>query len=257
MSGYGTTTRSTTGRAYGLAVDPSRVERKVGGITIDWSTVRPIGTNEIQSVTITGTPSGGNFVLSFGGQNTGTIAHNATAADVEVALEALSTIGNGNVRVSGTNPNLVVEFIEDLRGTNVALLVLQTNSLSGGSSPSVAIATTQVGVPEADLTLADGTIVKGGDKYIEAGTVMVKITASGKYGPYSATASDGRQTVDATRRGEVWLLDQTIVMSKLGSEMTGDVFEGGQIYAARLKAGGAGQPSVANVNLALPQISYA
>lgn len=43
----------------------------------------------------------GTFTLGYAGQLTGTIPFNASAATVQTALEALSTIGAGNVTVSG------------------------------------------------------------------------------------------------------------------------------------------------------------
>lgn len=43
----------------------------------------------------------GTFRLGYAGQLTSTIAYNATAATVRTALEALSTIGTGNVTVTG------------------------------------------------------------------------------------------------------------------------------------------------------------
>jgi hypothetical protein len=54
-------------------------------------------TNEVQSLAISGTPTGGTFRLAFKSVSTANIAYNATAAAVQAALEALSTIGSGNV----------------------------------------------------------------------------------------------------------------------------------------------------------------
>lgn len=56
----------------------------------------------VKTVTITGTPTGGTFTLSFGGQTTSGIAYNATAAAVQSALVALSSVGAGNATVSGS-----------------------------------------------------------------------------------------------------------------------------------------------------------
>jgi hypothetical protein len=55
--------------------------------------------DEIQELTVRAT--GGTFQLNFGGATTTPIAHNASAATVESALEALAPIGTGNVSVSG------------------------------------------------------------------------------------------------------------------------------------------------------------
>lgn len=46
-------------------------------------------------------PQSGTFALEFGGQVTGPIDYNASSAHVAMALEALSTIGAGNVTVGG------------------------------------------------------------------------------------------------------------------------------------------------------------
>src|SRR3954451_6710120 len=59
------------------------------------------GVNEQQTVTITGTPTGGTFTLTYAGATTAAIAFNAAAAAVTTALEALPNIGPGNVLVSG------------------------------------------------------------------------------------------------------------------------------------------------------------
>ena len=53
----------------------------------------------VQQVALTG--SSGTFTLTFGGQTTAAIAYNATAATVQSALQSLSSIGSGNVLVSG------------------------------------------------------------------------------------------------------------------------------------------------------------
>ncbi|MCW5936736.1 MAG: head decoration protein [Fimbriimonadaceae bacterium] len=254
MPGFGPTDIGKTGRGLTCIADPSTGRRKVGGLTIDWSTVPTIGINEVQTVTVTGSPTGGTFQLGFGGQTTSNLNHNADAATIEAALEALSTIGNGNARVSGTGP-FTVEFVEGLRNSDVALMTLAANNLTGGSTPSVTIVETTKGRAEADLTLTDGTVVKAGDKFLEYGTVLVEITASGKYGPYDANASDGRQTV-ASKRGKVWIKGQTLVKSELGSDHTGDVYDEGIFFKARVKVGGTGQPTEANLLSALPGVTW-
>lgn len=114
------------------------------------------GTDEVQTATITGTPTGGTYMLSFLGVSSIAIAYNAAAATVQSALEGISTIGAGNVTVSGTGP-YTITFKNELGGVDVAMLVLANNSLTGGSAPSVGIVETTPGVasgkpcPYADL----------------------------------------------------------------------------------------------------------
>jgi len=109
--------------------------------------------DELQSITVTGTPTGGTFVLRFGGQNTSAIAYNASASAVQTALQALSSIGSGNALVTGANGGpWTVDFTGTLGYASQALITLQTNSLTGGSSPSVAIAEVQAGSTWTTIT---------------------------------------------------------------------------------------------------------
>ncbi len=98
--------------------------------------------DEVQQIAITGSPTGGTFTLTFGGQTTAAINWNDPASTVQTRLQALTSIGAGNALVTGgpgpATP-YVVEFAGTMAKTAEALITLQTNSLTGGSSPSVAI----------------------------------------------------------------------------------------------------------------------
>jgi hypothetical protein len=116
--------------------------------------------NEAQLVTINGGPTGGTFTLSFNRgtvQTTAAIAYNAAASAVQVALEALSNIGAGNVAVTGSAGGpYTVTFQGTLAGVNVNALTA-TPSLTGGSSPSITVTTTTQGSP-ATATITVGTL---------------------------------------------------------------------------------------------------
>lgn len=102
--------------------------------------------DEVQTVTITGAPTGGTFTLTFGAQTTSAIAYNATAAQVQTALQALSSVGASNALVTGSAGGpWTVEFAASLGFASQALITLGTNSLTGGSSPSVSITRVQTG----------------------------------------------------------------------------------------------------------------
>lgn len=106
--------------------------------------VGPAGINEQQTVTITGSPVGGDFTLTYAGQTTAAIAYNATAAAVEDALELLSTIGQGNVEAAGgplPGTAVTVRFIGDLAGQGVAAMTASGAGLTGGTTPAVAVTT--------------------------------------------------------------------------------------------------------------------
>lgn len=104
------------------------------------------GTNEVQSVTVTGTPTGGSFTLTYAGQTTAAIPFNATATQVQNALANLSNIGTGNVSVVGSNGGpFQVTFLGTLQKQDIAAFTA-TASLTGGTTPGVTIATPTAGV---------------------------------------------------------------------------------------------------------------
>ena len=57
-------------------------------------------TDEQQTVRVTNA-TGGTFTLTFNGQTTAPLPFNATAAQIDAALEALSNIGADNIQTSG------------------------------------------------------------------------------------------------------------------------------------------------------------
>lgn len=107
--------------------------------------------NEVQSLSVTGTPSGGTYRLGFRGDTTAAIAHNANAAAIVAALEGLDTVGPGDVGVSGTDPGpFTITFQGGLAGGNVPQLTLDANNLTGGTTPSVTLGTTTPGQGQYD-----------------------------------------------------------------------------------------------------------
>jgi hypothetical protein len=101
------------------------------------------GTSEIQTVTITGAPTGGTFTLTYSAQVTGAIAFNAAASAVQTALNALSNLDG--VTVSGANGGpYTVTFPVDMG--NTAQMTGNGAGLTGGAAPAVVVATTTPGV---------------------------------------------------------------------------------------------------------------
>lgn len=106
-----------------------------------------VGASEVQTVTVNGTPTGGTFTLTYRGQTTSALAHNVAAGAVQTALEGLSTIGAGNVTVTGSAGGpYTVTFAGALQNTNPPTLVA-VSSLTGGTNPSVAVTTPTPGYP--------------------------------------------------------------------------------------------------------------
>ncbi len=107
-------------------------------------------TNEVQTLTITGTPTGGTFTLKFAGAETAAIAYNATGAAVASALNLLGNLGASAV-VGGGGPFPGTAVTITFSGTAVAgqdvpLITLGNNSMTGGASPTLAAVETTKGV---------------------------------------------------------------------------------------------------------------
>lgn len=108
--------------------------------------------SEVQVLTITGTPTGGTFTVTFNGVTSAAIAYNATAATVQAALVAMDSIGAGNVAVTGSAGGpWTLTFQGALAGSNVNQ-VTATASFTGGSSPAITPTTTTGGGTDSVTT---------------------------------------------------------------------------------------------------------
>jgi hypothetical protein len=85
-----------------------------------------------------GYPTGGTFTLTFGGDETTALAYNASPAAVQTALQALASIGSGNVAVSGVaGKYYLVEFTGSLADTDVAEITSDFDGLLPASTIDV------------------------------------------------------------------------------------------------------------------------
>jgi hypothetical protein len=158
--------------------------------------VAPAGVNEQQEVTVKATA--GQFKLSFGASSTSDLEHDATAAEVEAALNALSSIssGGGAVRVEkgasdDASSRYVVSFTTGpVREADVAQVSAAdgTVPLSGGAPSSSAVVRTR----------ADGTVPETGlescttESGCQAGSTG---TGAGQVGFGGGIAVDGNGNV--------------------------------------------------------------
>lgn len=84
------------------------------------------GTSEVQTITLTGSPSWGSFTLSYGGETTTDLGYNVNAATVQAALRALT--GLSAVTCSGDlGGGMTVTFPSSMG--NVALLTCDYSRL--------------------------------------------------------------------------------------------------------------------------------
>lgn len=116
--------------------------------------------NEKQSIKVQGT--GGSFKLAFEGAETANIKFNASAAEVQAALEALATINVGDVTVTGGPGNeagstpYVALFGGRFADTDVAAITA-TDTLTGGEE-KVTVTTTTAGAGSSDTALPLGVV---------------------------------------------------------------------------------------------------
>lgn len=98
--------------------------------------------SQTQTVKVTGSPTGGTFTLTSG-TATSSLPYNATTAEVQTALEALASVGPGNVQVTGTSisdtDGFDVTWIGALQGTTKA--ITGSASMTGGTTPGVTVTT--------------------------------------------------------------------------------------------------------------------
>lgn len=110
-----------------------------------------------QYVTLT-SATGGTFTLTYKGQTTSALAYNASAATVQTALQALSTIGSGNATVSGSAGGPYTITMGGTLDLDALAKMTATSSLTG-SSPTIAVDTT------VRYFKRDGTTVKSTIRY--------------------------------------------------------------------------------------------
>lgn len=109
------------------------------------------GTSEVQNLAITGSPTGGTFTITVQTETTAPIAFDATAADVQAALEALTIVDPGDVTCTGGPlPGTDVTLTWDASLGNVAQPTADGSGLTGGTTPDATITTTTEG--EAPVT---------------------------------------------------------------------------------------------------------
>ncbi len=94
----------------------------------------------VQTVTITGVPTGGTFTLTYAGATTGDLAYNISAADMQTALRALA--GLSAVTVTLGSWAYVITFTGVV---GLAVPLVAASSLAGGTLPAISVAQTRIG----------------------------------------------------------------------------------------------------------------
>ena len=136
---------------------------KILGIAVKLARMSSACCNAVQTITVTGSPTGGTFTIKGtppgGSQKTsGSINWNSTAAQLTTVLTASGMYGSGNVSCTGgpfPGTAIVCTFQGSDASTPVTLMSLGTKSFSGGSSPNVSFSNTVIG---SNGALEDATV---------------------------------------------------------------------------------------------------
>jgi hypothetical protein len=261
-STYGRTVLETVGASIQVSADHAP-EWKGLGLTVDWATVAvagadvnledgffcPAGEKYIrygqvlcrmtlqpaQTITVTGTPTGGTFTVTgtrpdTGAVTTATVAYNAAVAGTQTAMDTIFGAGNTLVTGAGALPGNVHTVTFQGALINYAVPVMTTNSTGfiGGSAPT-----------------ATAAIVNAGGNF-------------GWYGPYDPAATDGRQTLV---RGDCYIANHSV--REQGDPTSNHVpaLRGGLLWRQRLlittgAASLAAGPTVTAFEAAFPRVAY-
>lgn len=147
--------RVTNGIFTDVEIVFKRDEVEVSGTVIGQQMQDPVYLTgpAVYTLSITGTASAGTFTLTYMAQTTSAIPYNATAGAVQTALGNLSTVGQGNIQVTGgpfpATP-LIVQFTGAL-SPGAQTLTGSGASLTG-STPALVLTPTQVGVAITEVT---------------------------------------------------------------------------------------------------------
>lgn len=106
------------------------------------SVARIARTLQTTAITLTGSPTGGTWTATIGGQTAAGIPSNATAAQVKAAIEGLSSVGANNSNVFG-GPGPGTPWTVVLLGAAAGQAITVSGAgLTGGTAPAATAATT-------------------------------------------------------------------------------------------------------------------
>ena len=144
------------GKAYiPIIAGPLGAEQASHELTTSTTTIA-----SVQVVTITGTPTGGTYTLSYDSKVTAAIAYNANQATVQAALRLIPGLENVTVVTTGTTPNFVHTITLTGAAATLAASVPSTlvvaDSTTGGTH-AIAVTTTTTGTADTWNKFATNT----------------------------------------------------------------------------------------------------
>jgi hypothetical protein len=200
--------------------------------------------NDVQTLTVTGTPTGGNFYLNFNGDIIGPVPFNATSGQIQTLVNAAPQMG-----LIGTTPQVVVTggplpgtaIVFTFSGANVAnlnqpLITVQSNALTGGATPAAAVAHTTVG------SMAGGAFGKYADANTDGtGVFKAILMMNTVVNTYGEIRGGGGQWGEKSYSAPVWIAGYFRPVDLVGFDAAALVDVGGTyVYGDSTKLANAG-----------------
>lgn len=117
--------------------------------------------SEVQTITPSAQAASGSFTLTYDGETTAAIDYDATAAEIETALEALSTVDTGDITVGGVMMNAGVGGMTftfaDTLGDVDAISMTSSLKTAGNADITGTIAETTKGFKTQGILGSDAT----------------------------------------------------------------------------------------------------
>lgn len=165
----------------GAVISGGRIIEGTYGAPLTNAGAPSAGTNEVQTLTIGGTPTGGTFKLGFEGRSTGDISWNSTNATLLSAMNTAmdAAFGTGSIVAAAGTLTSGIGTVTLTFGGNYARRVVPTmtvvqNALTG-TSPTLANVETTPGVDATGRGAGPGALLldtTNSKLYVNTGTAL-------------------------------------------------------------------------------------
>jgi hypothetical protein len=168
---------------------------------IDWTA--QMSSNQIKTITPTGTISGGTWTTTVDGQTTTALAYTATATAIQTAIEALSNVDPGDVLVTGGPISTLTPVVIEMRGrfAQQAVTITVDGTLLTGAGATI---TPTTSTPFLLPTALDVQPIMPGEVNVYVDTTFGAIGTS----QYTSDFACGWAIGD--RRNPVWTLNRSL-----------------------------------------------
>lgn len=194
------------------------------GVPLKFSGAPSAGTSAVQTITVTGTPTGGTFKLKYRGHTTTALAYNAADTAITAALEALPTIRAGGVVASGTlSSGTTVTFAAQLGAQAVQLIQPVNVKLTGGTAPDITVEATTPGVTATGRGAALGQMgfdSTTGTQYVNTGTAYAPAWTEVEKHVQQVASANGAVTIPNVGSKTVLLTKAGVAAMTLGTPTT-------------------------------------